>query len=211
MRCFQTPGTLDIRLASRRFHTETVGFFYKAPIFRIASLPTLESFLNTIGLPNQSALTTLELNACVLEDQFFDNIDTWTMLWNLQNLSTLVIAINSDVLDIFAAQHEPFRTRFASKFAHPGPWWDDTSIKQAEKQLNCLFQVAWSFVSQALDTAGKRERFKILRVGRFVGPRAQQRAEQRGLEALQSMDYDEIEAVILPQIEKELGEVGCFA
>lgn len=210
MRCFQDPGTLDIRLASRRFHTETANVFNKTPTFKIASLPTLESFLSRIGLPNQSALTTLELNASVLEGDFFDNINIWTMLWNLENLSTLVIAINSDVLDIFAAQNEPFRTRFASKWAHPGPWWDDTSIKQAEKQLHCLFQVAWSFVSQAEDTAGKRERFKILRVGRFVGPRARQRAEQRELEALQSMDYDEIEAGILPQIEKELEGAGCF-
>jgi hypothetical protein len=127
--------------------------------------------------------------------------------------SSLTITIDSHVLDVVAVLNEHFRTRFAKQLAPPGHWWSEESADIAERHLGCLRQIAWGLASQAEGAAGKRERLKIMKIARWVGPSARQRAAMLSLEriVLQSDDYDDIEASVMPRIERELEEGGWFA
>jgi hypothetical protein len=79
--------------------------------------------------------------------------------------------------------------------------------------MDILRQFAWGLLGQAEDADGKREKFKVLKTATWVGPSARQRAAtmSRHRSVLQSDDYDEIEASVLPKIKLELEADGWFA
>lgn len=210
------PDALSLILTNKQLYREVADLLYTSTVFKVASLEAFVLFLDTLGPMAQAALATLELNVSVQEATYFDNSETYNTLCNLTNLTnlkSLVVAIDSHVLDVVAVRDEHFRTRFAAQLAPPGHWWSDESIDLADKHLDCLRQIAWGIISQAEDAAGKRERFKILKITRRVGASAKQRAALLTLDryVLQSDDYDEIEATVLPMIEQELEEGGFFA
>jgi hypothetical protein len=132
------------------------------------------------------------------------------MLCGIENLSTLFIRVDSDALDVAAVQDAHLRIRFARQLSLPGPWEEEDTINRAKNQLNCLFQIAQCLMGHSAETAAQRRRLQVLSIGRFVGYRAIARSVTIGLDALQSMDSDEIEASIMPRIERELEEAGCF-
>jgi hypothetical protein len=132
----------------------------------------------------------------------------------LTNLETFTVAIDSHVLDVIAAQDEHFRARFATQLSPPGGhWWSEGSANLAGQHMDILRQFAWGLLGQAEDADGKREKFKVLKTATWVGPSARQRAAtmSRHRSVLQSDDYDEIEASILPKIKLELEADGWFA
>jgi hypothetical protein len=205
---FQSPDVLHILYPSRSLHEEATRFLYASLNVNFDSFHGLRLFNDANGPRNWSALTRLELDVGFLDAEFFDNIDAWMMLCDIPNLLRLRIYVDSDVLDVAAAQDAHLQTRFAHQLSLPGLWKEEEYINQAEDQLNCLFRFAQCLVGQVKDTPGKRRKLKILSIGRFVGYRAQERARYIGFDALQSMDYDEIEACIIPRIERELEEAG---
>jgi hypothetical protein len=207
---FRSLDVLHILYTSRFLHEEATRFLYASLNVKFYSFQGLRAFNDTIGPKNWSALTRLELRHDLLKTDFFDNIDAWITLCDIGNLSSLHIRVNSDVLDVAAAEDAHLRTRFARQLSLPGLWREEKYINKAEDQLNCLFRIAQCLVGQVKDTSGKRKKLKILSIGRFVGWRAEDRAKSIGLDALQSMDYDEIEASIMPRIERELEEAGWF-
>lgn len=208
-----SPDALSIILTNKQLYREAADFLYANTVFKIANLSAFVIFLDMFGPTEQAVSTTLELNLCTLDEDDFDNIDNYHKLRNQSNESSLTITIDSHILDVVAVQSAQFRTRFASQLAPLGHWWSDESIDIAEKHLGCLRQIAGDIVSQAQDAASKRERLKIMKIVRWTGPSARQRAAMMSRErsVLQSDDYDEIEASVLPRIEQELEDGGWFA
>jgi hypothetical protein len=214
------PSLLDIfhvSYTNRQLHEEATHFLY-ASLNVVIGVPGFHCirYLNSaIGPTNWSALTSLTLHMGFLCRDFFENSDAWIMICDLENLSRLHIEVYSDVLDVTALQDARLRTRFARQLSLPGlrdNWEGDEerAMNLAENHLNCLFRIAQSLVGQVKDASAKRLRSKVLSVRRSLGWRAAERAESLGHDALQRVDYDEIAASIMPRIERELEEAGCF-
>jgi len=147
-------------------------------------------------------LTSLELNLCTPEENYFEDSDAYDKLRHLSNHSSLTITIDTHILDVVAVWNEHLHARFATQLAVPGLRCSEESMDIADKHLDCLRQIAWGVASQAEDAAGKRERLKIIKITRWIGPSA------RHYSTLRSDDYDEIQASVLPMIEQELEANG---
>ncbi|GAB7333199.1 hypothetical protein MBLNU13_g04855t2 [Cladosporium sp. NU13] len=112
------------------------------------------------------------------------------------------------------AQDEHFRSRFATQLSPPGGhWWSKESAHLARQHIDFLRRFAWGLLGQAEDEAGRREKFKILKVTTWMGPSARHRAAMisQHRSVLHSDDYDGIMGIILPRIELELEADGWFA
>jgi hypothetical protein len=209
-----SPDALNIVKTNKQLLYKVTSFLYANTVFKIASLPAFAMFVDEIGPTLQNILTTVELNLCIPDDDDVDEIDVYGILQNLTNLETFTVAIDSHVLDVVAAQDEDLRSRFATQLSPPGGhWWSEESAYLARQHMNFLRQFSWGLLGQAGDEAGRREKFKILKITTWMGPSARQRAAMMSQHrsVLQSDDYDEIKDIILPRIELELEADGWFA
>jgi hypothetical protein len=206
----QPLDALHIMYTNKQLHEEASRSLYASMTVNLQSFWGLRAFKTAIRPMKWSSLTWIELDADFLAVDFSKYSDAWTMLCGIENLSSLSIRVDSDALDIAAVQDAHLRTRFARQLSLPGPREEEDTIDRAKKQLDCLFQIARCLMGQIAETAARCQRIKALSIGRFVGYRAIGRSVSIGLDALQSMDYDEIEASIMPRIERELEEAGCF-
>ena len=206
-----SPDALSIIQTNKQLFREAADFLYAETAFKIASFPAFEMFLNEIGPANRTALTRLELNLRIVDEDGTENISLYDMLRGLTNLKSLTVAIDSQVLDVVAAQDDELRFRFAARLdLQDDYWWSEESAEMAIRHTDYLRLLSWGLLGQAEDKAGKRERFKALKITRWMGLTATLMARMRPGRVLESDNYDEIEASILAQIEVELEAGGWF-
>lgn len=206
-----SPDALSIIQTNKQLFREAADFLYAETAFKIASFTAFEMFLSEIGPANQAALTRLDLNLRIVDEDGIDNISLYDMLRGLTNLKSLTVAIDSQVLDVVAAQDDDLRFRFATRLdLQDDYWWNEESAEMAIRHMDYLRLFAWGLLGQAEDKAGKRERFKVLKITRSMGLTATLMARMRPGRVLESDDYDEIEATILAKIEVELEAGGWF-
>jgi hypothetical protein len=190
-----SPDALSIISINKQLYREAADLLYANTVFRIADLPAVIMFLDMLRPTDQAIHTSLELNLCSSEEDFFEDSDAYEKLGYLSNESSFTVAIDTHILDVVAVWNGHFRPA-------PDHGCSEESMDIADKHLDCLRRIAWGLASQVEDAARKRERLKIIKITRWIGPSARQYS------ILQSGDYDEIQAGVLPMIEQELDANG---
>lgn len=206
----KAPVKLDLLRTSKQIHSEAIAVIYGKQSFQFERPGLLARFLETIGPKSRACLKWIYLHNVRFSGGFNDPIDDYRLLPGLKELCEFVITFNSDVLDVVAAENEPFRTRFAAQLACDGRWHTQESKLLKNGYIKHLSQITRHLVSQGMDEAGKRERFGVIGVDSdILWPTCSERAEYGCLE-VEEEDYYEVSDSIMPMLEREFTEEGLF-